>query len=57
MVAVNKLKAKYIKDCDKFLKRLYKGYMDDYQFLLYEIAVIEYPDYFNEQIYQYLMNV
>lgn len=57
VTAVNNLKAKFIEDFESFRIKLYKGYKDDYRILLQEIVVIENPDYFTEQIYQYLMSV
>lgn len=55
--ALNNLKDKYIKDFDRFRQLLYKGYKPDYTVLLYEIAVIENSDYFENYIYQYLMSL
>lgn len=55
--ALNNLKDKYTKDFDRFRQLLYKGYKPDYTVLLYEIAVIENSDYFENYIYQYLMSL
>jgi hypothetical protein len=49
--ALNNLKDKYTKDFDRFRQLLYKGYKPDYTVLLYEIAVIENSDYFENYIY------
>lgn len=54
---VDNLKFKFIQDFDKFRHELYKGYKPDYRFLIHEINVIENPDYFNTNIYEYLMSV
>ena len=57
VIAVNKLKEKYIKDFNKYRNQLYKGYKADYYMLLRMITVIEHPDYFSEQVYQYLVSI
>lgn len=55
--AVDKLKCKFIQDFNKFKQQLYKGYKPDYSLLLNEITVIENSDYFDNNIYEYLMSV
>lgn len=54
-IVVNNLKRKFIKDFDKFRKRLHKGYRDDISLLLLEVSVIENSDYFSNLIYEHLM--
>lgn len=52
------LKVKVIKDFDKFLKRLNKGYKDDYSMILHQISFIQTYQSFDkiEPIYEYLIN-
>lgn len=54
-VLVN-LKSKFVNDFDKYMTKLHKGYQEDYTLLLYEICVINNPDYFNNNVYEYLMS-
>lgn len=54
---VDNLKFKFIQDFNKFRQELYKGYKPDYRLLLNEITVIENPDYFDINIYEYLMSL
>lgn len=54
--AVNNLKHKFVQDFNKFINFLYKGHKKDYTFLLREVCVIENPDYFDTNIYEYLMS-
>ena len=53
--AVRNLKQKFLKDFDILKKSLNKGYKKDYILLLMEICAIENPDYFDNNIYEYLM--
>ena len=52
------LKLKVIKDFDKFLKRLNKGYIDNYDMILHQISFIQTCQYFDkiDGIYEFLMN-
>lgn len=56
--AINNLKNKVIKDFNNYIKRLQKGYQDDYSVILNEINFIEvHPDLDNQTlIYEYYMN-
>lgn len=56
--AINNLKNKVIKDFNNYIKRLQKGYQDDYNVILNEINFIEvHPDLDNQTlIYEYYMN-
>ena len=54
---VDNLKFKFIQDFNKFRQELYKGHKPDYRLLLNEITVIENPDYFDINIYEYLMSL
>ena len=54
---VDNLKFKFIQEFNKFRQELYKGYKPDYRLLLNEITVIENPDYFDINIYEYLMSL
>lgn len=56
--AITNLKAKTIKDFDKFLKRMNKGYRDDYAKILHQISFIQTYHSFDkiEPVYEYLMN-
>lgn len=53
--AVCNLKQKFLKDFCVLKKSLNKGYKKDYILLLMEICAIENPDYFDNNIYEYLM--
>lgn len=53
--AVRNLKQKFLKDFDILKKSLNKGYKKDYILLLMEICAIENPDYFDNNIYEYLI--
>ena len=52
------LKLKVIKDFNKFLNRLNKGYIDNYDMILHQIAFIQTCQYFDkiDGIYEFLMN-
>ena len=52
------LKLKVIKDFDKFLKRLNKGYIENYDMILHQISFIQTCQYFYkiDGIYEFLMN-
>lgn len=54
--AANNLKVKYIKVFDDFRKSLYKGHKKDYRYLIDLVVVIENSDYFDNNIYEYLMS-
>lgn len=54
--AANNLKVKYIKVFDDFRKNLYKGHKKDYKYLMDLVVVIENSDYFDNNIYEYLMS-
>jgi hypothetical protein len=54
-VAVYELKKKYIKDFNTLKKYLSNGYKKDYTLLKQEILVIENSDYFDKNVYEYLM--
>ena len=56
--AVNNLKKKVIKEYEKYLHNLFKGYKNDYCFILNEISFIEsYDDLDNQRlIYEYYIN-
>lgn len=56
--AITNLKKKVIKDFDKFLKRLNKGYVEDYSMILHQISFIQTCQYFDkiDGIYEFLMN-
>ena len=54
---VNFLKNKYISDFNKFTNVVSKGYKPDYSILLLELIVIENSDYFDNNIYEYLMGL
>lgn len=54
--AVANLKAKFIKDFDKFRQVLYKGVKQDITVLKYMICVINDPNYFSNSVYEYLMS-
>ena len=54
--AVANLKAKFIKDFDKFRQGLYKGVKQDITVLKYMICVINDPNYFSNSVYEYLMS-
>lgn len=56
--AITNLKKKVIKDFDKFLRRLNKGYIDNYDMILHEISFIQTCQYFDkiDGIYEFLMN-
>lgn len=56
--AIANLKLKVIKDFDKFLKRLNKGYIEDYDMILHQISFIQTCQYFDkiDGIYEFLMN-
>ncbi len=54
--AVANLKAKFIKDFDKFRNSLYKGVKQDITVLKYMICVINDPNYFSNSVYEYLMS-
>lgn len=56
-LVVDNLKLKFIEDFNKFRKQLYKGYKTQYSILLAEIAIIENSDYFDINIYEYLMGL
>lgn len=56
-LVVDNLKLKFIEDFNKFRKQLYKGYKTQYSTLLAEIAIIENSDYFDINIYEYLMGL
>jgi hypothetical protein len=55
VTAINNLKMKVIKDFDTFKKYLRNGYQKNYDLIMQEICVIENPDYFDNNIYEYLM--
>lgn len=56
--AINNLKQKVIKDYEQYIKRLFKGYKEDYKVILNEINFIDiYQDTDNQKlIYEYYMN-
>lgn len=56
--AITNLKLKVIKDFDKFLKRLNKGYIENYDMILHQIFFIQTCQYFDkiDEIYEFLMN-
>ena len=54
--AVANLKAKFIKDFDKFRQVIYKGVKQDITVLKYMICVINDPNYFSNSVYEYLMS-
>jgi hypothetical protein len=53
--AVTNLKAKFIKDFDKFRNSLYKGVKPNINVLKYMVCVINDPEYFTQTVYEYLM--
>jgi hypothetical protein len=53
--AVYNLKHKMLKDFYTLKKSLNKGYKKDYSLILIEICAIENPEYFNNDVYEYLM--
>ena len=55
-ISGSQLKNKVVNDFDKFLNRLKKGYQDNYELLLEEIAFIENSDYIDDVIYEYFMS-
>ena len=56
--AITNLKLKVIKDFNKFLNRLNKGYIENYDMILHQIAFIQTCQYFDkiDGIYEFLMN-
>ena len=58
MDAITNLKLNIIKDFDKFLSRLNKGYVEDYSMILNKISFIQTYQYFDEinGIYEFLIN-
>lgn len=58
MDAITNLKKKVIKDFNKFLIRLNKGYIDNYDMILHQISFIQTCQYFEniDGIYEFLMN-
>lgn len=56
--AIDELKKKVIEDYNKYIKKLFRGYRDDYSILLNEINFIEvYSEIDNQKlIYEYYMN-
>lgn len=56
--AITNLKLNIIKDFDKFLSRLNKGYVEDYSMILNKISFIQTYQYFDEinGIYEFLIN-
>lgn len=56
--AIANLKLKVIKDFDKFLKKLNKGYIENYDMILHQISFIQTCQYFDkiDGIYEFLMN-
>lgn len=54
--AVCNLKQKFISDFNSFKKSLNKGYKKDYDLLMKEICVISNSDYFDNNIYEYLIS-
>lgn len=53
--AVANLKAKFLKDFDKFRNSLYKGIKPNIETLKYMVCVINDPNYFSKNVYEYLM--
>lgn len=58
MDAIGNLKLKVIENFNKFLKRLNKGYIDDYSMILHQISFIQTCQYFDkiDGIYEFLIN-
>lgn len=60
MDVVTNLKNDAIKRFQAFLKRLDRGYIDDYSIILYEIAFIQMYSYFSADeiplLYEYFIN-
>lgn len=56
--AISNLKQNIIKDYNKYLHRLFKGYKDDYSYILQKISYVETWPYLDQQelIYQKLIN-
>ena len=56
--AITNLKKKVIKDFNKFLVRLNKGYVDNYDMILHEISFIQICQHFDriDYMYEFLMN-
>lgn len=54
--AVYNLKRKFLSDFNVFKKGLNKGYQKDYDLLMRELCVIENSDYFDDDIYEYLIS-
>ena len=56
--AITNLKLNIIKDFDKFLSRLNKGYVEDYSMILNKISFIQTYQYLDEinGIYEFLIN-
>lgn len=52
------LKSQIINDYNRFVKRLKKGYRDDYSYILHKINYLATSKYLdnNQIIYQYLIN-
>ena len=57
-LVVDAIKLKVIKDFEKFSKRLYSGYRDDYSVIMDEINFIENYEHLDNQqtIFEYLLN-
>lgn len=58
MDVVANTKLRVIKDFNKFLVRLNKGYVDNYDMILHRISFIQTCQYFDklDGIYEFLMN-
>ena len=56
--ALNELKKKVTEEYEKYVKRLNRGYKDDYSLILNEISFIETYQYLDNQklIYEYYIN-